>query len=384
MRQSISSERNYGLDLLKVISMFFVVCLHVMNMGGILDSFPQQNASFWTAWFMEIAAYCAVDCFAMATGYLMAERTFRYRKILPMWLTVQFHSLVITIFLNRLHLEDISNLTWLSYLFPVTSSNYWYFTAYFGLFFFIPFANMLIASMSRKSFCILLLTGFFLFSVFGIVNFGDLSCSDSFMLSDGYSMWWLLYLYFLGAGIRKYNFFMSLNPAQAVAGYGCMVGLTWMSKFLIHQILARYDQYLPYSYYLSVYGENRFITYISPTILLSGLFLFIVCLKISIPQWLHKPLKWISPLLFQVYIIHFHPSVREMLYNRFSSFSTYSPIMLMACILVVSLGIFVGCICIDWFRQQLFRLLRMEQLVNFAADKVCEKTRGLFAVSEKI
>ena len=73
---------------------------------------------------MEIAAYCAVDCFAMATGYLMAERTFRYRRILPMWLTVQFHSLVITIFLNRLHLEDISNLTWLSYLFPVTASNY--------------------------------------------------------------------------------------------------------------------------------------------------------------------------------------------------------------------------------------------------------------------
>lgn len=384
MKYDISSERNYGIDLLKVISMFFVVILHVLGRGGILDSYSQENASFWVASLLEIAAYCAVNCFAMATGYLMVDHAFRYRKIVPMWLTVQFYSVIIMLFFNRLHLDDISNLTWLFYFFPVTAGNYWYFTAYFGLFFFIPFANMLIEAMSRKQHLVFLLTGFLLFSVSGIVNLGNLNSQDSFNLSRGYSMWWLLYLYFLGAGIKKYNLFMSLNSTQTLAGYGCMIGLTWASKFLTHQILIRYDQYLPLSAYLSVYGENRFITYLSPTILLSGLFLMIFCLKMPIPKWLHNPLKWVSPLLFQVYIIHLHPCIYALLENRFIDFSAYSPIALMACVLAVTLGIFIGCICIDWFRLQLFRLLRIEKLVNFTADWLNAKAHSLFAVSEKV
>lgn len=384
MNQSISSERNYGIDLLKVISMFFVVNLHLLGLGGILTSFPGDNASFWTAWLLEIAMLCAVNCFAMATGYLMADRSFRYRKMIPMWLTVQLYSVLIMMISYQFYLKDISYLAWLSYLLPVTAPYYWYFTAYFGLFFFIPFANILIASMSRKQHFILLFTGFLLFSVSGIVNFGNLNNKDSFNLSGGYSMWWLLYLYFVGAGIKKYNFFMSLHRLQALAGYGCMVGLTFLSKFLIHRILARYDQFLPYSYYLSVYGEDRFTPYLSPTILLSGLFLMVFCLKTPVPRWLHRPLKWISPMLFQVYVIHAHPSVCAVIYNGFTAFSTYSPIVLTACVLAVSLGIFIGCICIDWFRLQLFRLLRIEKLVDCAADWFNAKARCVFAVFEKI
>lgn len=383
MKYGISSERNYGIDLLKVISMFFVVILHVLGRGGILDSYSQENASFWVAWLLEIAAYCAVNCFAMATGYLMADHSFRYRKIVPMWLTVQFYSVIIAVVSHQFYSADISRLAWLSYFFPVTASHYWYFTAYFGLFFFIPFANRLIEAMSRKQHLILLLTGFLLFSVSGIVHIGDLSSKDCFLLSDGCSMWWLLYLYFVGAGIKKYNLFMTLHNMQILIGYCGMVGLTWLSKFLIHPILARYDQYLPLSAYLSVYDENRFITYQSPTILLSGLFLMLFCLKTPIPRWLHKPLKWVSPLLFQVYIIHLHPYIYALLENRFIDFSVYSPIVLTACVLAVSLGIFIGCICIDWFRLQLFRLLRIEKLVDFAADWLNTKVHS-FKVFEKI
>lgn len=383
MKYDISSERNYGIDLLKVISMFFVVILHVLGRGGILDSYSQENASFWVAWLLEIAAYCAVNCFAMATGYLMVDHFFRYRKIVPLWLTVQFYSIIIAVFFHLFFSTDISGLTWLYYFFPVTASHYWYFTAYFGLFFFIPFANKLIEAMSRKQHLLFLLTGFLLFSISEIVHIGDLSSKDSFHLFNGYSMWWLLYLYFLGAGIKKYNLFMSLHRLQALSGYGCMVGMTFLSKFLIHQILARYNQYLPYSYYLSMYGEDRFITYLSPTILLTGVFLMIFCLKTPVPKSLHSSLKWTSPLLFQVYIIHLHPYIYELLKNRFIVFSTYSPIVLTVCVLAVSLGIFTGCICIDWFRLQLFRLLRIEKLVDFAADWLNAKVHS-FKVFEKI
>lgn len=75
-------DRCYGIDLLKTISMFLVVILHIMGQGGVLGVMTPYSAKFWVAWFIEIAAYCAIHCFGIATGYLMVGRTFKYRKIL--------------------------------------------------------------------------------------------------------------------------------------------------------------------------------------------------------------------------------------------------------------------------------------------------------------
>ncbi|MCB5932847.1 acyltransferase, partial [[Eubacterium] rectale] len=50
-------------------------------------------------------------------------------------------------------------------LFPVLSGQYWYVTAYVGLFFFIPFLNALGNRLTKLQFQYLLVTVFVLFSV---------------------------------------------------------------------------------------------------------------------------------------------------------------------------------------------------------------------------
>jgi surface polysaccharide O-acyltransferase-like enzyme len=54
-------KRNYGVDFLRIISMFMVVILHVLGHGGILKQAEPFTTKYWIAWLLEISCYCAVN-----------------------------------------------------------------------------------------------------------------------------------------------------------------------------------------------------------------------------------------------------------------------------------------------------------------------------------
>ena len=140
------AERNHGIDLLKVLAMFMVVVLHVLGQGGVLGATTFPDSAHSMAWLLEIASFGAVNCFAIATGFLMVGRKIKYRRLVSMWITVQFYNLL---FFLLFHLQEIPNITLadVSNFFPVYSRQFWYFTAYFGLFLFMPFLNFLLEKM---------------------------------------------------------------------------------------------------------------------------------------------------------------------------------------------------------------------------------------------
>ena len=55
----LTDRRNYGIDLLRLVAMFMVVILHVLGQGGVLSATTGDKHHI--AWFLETAAYCAVD-----------------------------------------------------------------------------------------------------------------------------------------------------------------------------------------------------------------------------------------------------------------------------------------------------------------------------------
>ena len=89
-----SSEQ---IDLLRIIAMYMVVVLHILGCGGILETCKKFSLNYYVAWFLETAAYCAVDVFAMISGYVMVNTKFNGFKMIPLWLTVFFYSSIITI-----------------------------------------------------------------------------------------------------------------------------------------------------------------------------------------------------------------------------------------------------------------------------------------------
>ena len=79
---SAGGERNYGIDLLKIVAMMFVCILHVCNYGGVsskslTESFPDNHKLII---FLQALTYCAVDVYAMVSGYLGYNKKFKLSR----------------------------------------------------------------------------------------------------------------------------------------------------------------------------------------------------------------------------------------------------------------------------------------------------------------
>ena len=64
-------ERNYGIDLLRIISMLAIVLLHVLGHGGVLDTIGNRfGTDYAVAWILEFIAYPAVNVFVLISGFV--------------------------------------------------------------------------------------------------------------------------------------------------------------------------------------------------------------------------------------------------------------------------------------------------------------------------
>ena len=75
-------ERNYGIDLLRIVSMIMVVTLHIMNAGGVLGATERMSAKYELASLLQIMTYCAVNCYALISGYVGVNSKFKISNIL--------------------------------------------------------------------------------------------------------------------------------------------------------------------------------------------------------------------------------------------------------------------------------------------------------------
>ena len=102
-------KRCYGIDLLRMISMFMVIVLHLCGHGGVLSAFQTSSKRFWFAWLLEISAYCAVNCYALISGYVGVDSKYRYSRIFLLWLQVIFYTVSITVLFSGLHPEVLTS-----------------------------------------------------------------------------------------------------------------------------------------------------------------------------------------------------------------------------------------------------------------------------------
>lgn len=362
MESDTPTGHNYGIDLLRILSMYMVVMLHVLGNGGILEGAEKFSLNYYTAWFLETAAYCAVNVFAMITGYVMAGRKFSPFKIIPLWLQVWFYSAGITLLfifvpqLRDLHVPTAKEMLKGIFL-PVISSQYWYFTAYFGMYFFIPFFNKLIQSMDKRDYHRLFLTMAALFSFMTLI-------ADAFTLRGGYTTLWLGCLYFVGAYFKLYP--VQISKRKAFCLYVCAVSFAWLSK-LVSGILIR-----------SIFHKNldidRFVNYTSPLIVLSGISLLLLFSNLRIAnRAAQKAIAFVGSLSFSVYLIHVQPLVWVYIFKgKFAFLAEKSAPALAASVLLCAVGVFALCIAIDLLRHALFKILHIAHIPTALERKICK------------
>lgn len=364
------SNRQYGIDFLKIISMLMIVLLHILNHGGVLKELNSFSAQYAAAHFLQCMAVCAVNVYVMISGYLYVEKDFKFQNIVRLWITVLFYSVTLPLLL-KFSGQDIGIKTILSGFFPILRSQYWFFTQYFALFFMIPVLNWVIKNrqLAKRT----LITLVLLLAVLPVFALGK----DLFRVSDGYSFIWFIVLYLCGGYIKEYHVDTKISPKGAIIGYISCVFLIWLLEIGTYVIVSE------------VFGDTRyteiFVHYTSPLVLGSAFFLLVLFSKIKFKStMITSILPTISALTFGVYLIHDNPSIREkLMIGKFVECTGLSWIGLVIHVLSSVLVIFTVCALIEYCRTVLFRYLKINGLAVKIERLVYKNKLKLLAILER-
>lgn len=341
----IKNERNYGIDLLRLVLMFMVCLLHILGQGGVLGASSAGSVQYKVFWLLEVCGYCAVDGFALISGYTASKRPQRYEKIVQMWFQVVFYSFIVTMILGMAGLTtplEPQEIKWL--LMPVTFKYFWYFTAYFALFFMMPILNEFLFSIdehtAKKTFLVLSV----LFSGLGVIN-------DPFLSGNGYSTIWLVVLYCLGALAKRIHLFEERSSVSLVLLFIVMCLFSWTG--LIQR------------------NTSRYISYISPTILLNGLIMIVLFSRLKLQGSL---IKKVSPLAFGIYLFQMNTIVWSSVLNGSCIFIASKPIVAgVGYVFLCAAILFAAGLAVEFLRSRAAIILRipvLSQKIAALAEKI--------------
>ena len=180
--------RNYGIDLLRILAMLYVVILHAVGPGGILETATVGSAQYKAEWFLETWTYCAVNIFALVSGYVSyteREKKTKWSSYVLLWLQVVTYSVAVTLAFHFFHPELVTKADLLRMFLPVTGGLYWYLNAYTGLFVVMPLLNAGLRKCSVETLKKVFVAMFLIFSVYEAVV-------RRMAMSGGYSFAWVL------------------------------------------------------------------------------------------------------------------------------------------------------------------------------------------------
>ena len=356
-------ERNMGIELFRVVSMMLVVMLHVLGHGGVYSHTEFLSANYKVAWFLEIIAYCSVNCYALISGYANVKSNFKFRRIVYLWLevvTLNFGmNALMYIFVPSANIEPDY---WVRAFFPLSRRLYWYFCAYFFMFPLIPILNKGILSLQKHQHIIIML---FLQvpTIFRLT-----AQKDNYVLGSGYSALWLICLYVMGSYFRIYGapkwakWFVTL-PAFFAAAF-----VAWKYKINIEtqyaEGLIEKDSEL-YS------NRSILISYISPCMVIMAVALLLFFMQIKIKWKLPKLIiSNLGKASFGVFILHVGAAFWywKTFWSRFNEYAKYPTGKMVLYVILATLAIYLSMSLISLCRIYLFKLLGIHSAVDFIAD----------------
>ncbi len=358
------AERNMGIELFRVVSMILVVWLHLLGHGGVLSATPSMSVNYKVALFLNVIVYCSVNCYALISGYTNTKTTFKFRRFIYLWL----ETMVLITALNVFMYFCVPSVTvtkewWIAGLFPLIKRELWYFCAYFLMYPLIPVLNKGLQSLEKWQHILLI------FSMQLVTVFRLLVHKDNFALSSGYSAMWLICLYVIGAYFRIYGAPKWAKPWVTLPAFFLAAGVAFARRIIpeIKFAAGELDK-------TSIWYEERdiLISYISPCMVIMGVMLLLFFMQVKIR---FKPTKWIISNLgkatWGVFVLHVcSPGwYYTNFWSGFRAFGTYNTGKMLLALLGAGLAMYLFLSLISIGRIYLFKLLRVNKLVEWLADR---------------
>jgi len=379
-QKDIKETRNYGLDLLRIVAMFMIVCLHINSHGGLL-SVPTggKDVFYYFSWAGNAICIGAVNMFVLISGYFLVNQTFRLQRIVKLVLQVWFYSWIIGVIAFARGSTGLLSLDTIKALFPISFGQYWFVAAYIGMCLLSPVLNRLIHSLSQKQhLCVV-----FLLVGMTCLWYDILPMANPFWIGEGSNLMWFLVLYFIAAYIRLYINVERVRHTFTVYLFASFVLV--LSMLVLSYLSDRVSLLTEYSL------TGYYYRYNSIFVLIASVALFLTFAKLKIKKAvLVKLIRYVSPIVIGVYLIHDNAYLRNVIWNElFCPSKIARDILLPVKAFGIVLLIFVVCIIIDYLRASLFALVesrrwyknamkKIDNSVHIISDKIFEKLGGIY------
>lgn len=354
-----NNKRNIGLEWLRIVSMLMIILLHSIDHSGLYESLLPGTALYYVEEFMYAAVQVCVNCFVLISGYFLVNSRFKLKKLGQLWVEVVFYALVIRLIMIVLGQADFSIMSVLSCFAPVITGRYWFITIYFGMYLLSPFYNIAIKAMNKNQHKALLVVLFVLFSVLISIH-PSLKGMNS---GNGWGLAWFTVLYFTAAYFRMYY-----TPCKESS-------LKYLAVFLACPTLMLIALFISQLLNIGLVNSivNNFWRYDSVFAYIASVSLLLVFLNTNFrsDRKISKFAVYMSSATLGVYLIHAHADICiNKWWQAIGMTSNLDTWWFVFYQVFVVLAIFFVCAVIDLIRQQLFKLLHINNLVDKLFDKI--------------
>lgn len=355
--QSITAKRSResNIELLRIVLMLMIIGFHLIVHGANLNgaeegSYALDSRRSYGYLFLKSFLVLAVNCFVFISGYFRIR--FKVGTALNLLLQTTFYSLLITLALETVPLQELGPRKLLEVVFPIFAETWWFITAYFALYLISPLLNKAIDSFTPKQFLFVVISLTSINCISGL--FFDVSSMGT---NRGLSLISFVHIYLLAQYVRKFTRLDEKGKWAPMVYLGSSLLIFLSALFSIS--------------YLSERGIALIFAYNNPLVLIAAIALFFTFRRIHFHSQL---VNQISPYVLGVYLFHDHPLMREFLIENLFYLSSGSPLLLhFASLFLIVLLVFAAGFLVDRLRALLlnplaayvvrrFNLLRLERI----------------------
>lgn len=320
-------KRNFGLDLIRVIAVFFVISVHFFQNTDFY-TLPIKGKLPFILIFFRWLFFISVPLFLLLTGYLQSNKKLEkkyYKGIIRILISYFFISIIALLFRfcylgqRGSRLEAIINIFSFKTI-PIS----WYIEMYIGLFLLIPFLNVLYKGIrSKKGKQWLILTLLIITSLSPVINFLKIKGFYLEIVPNWWNTIYPLTYYFIGCYIKQYQITIS-----KCKGVFLLLGMTLL------ETIASYLYCFQNTFSWDFLGG---VNSIATVIIATTLFLLFYQIKTN-KQILTKIITFLSEISLDIYLFSWISDV--LIYQNFTTIRQeylYAPIYILSSFLLASL-----------------------------------------------
>lgn len=333
--------RDSNFELLRIVCMMMIVALHLQGHGGALAQNKLDNINFFIANSIESFSIVAVNCYILVSGFYGIDSKFRWSKYLNLYVQMLFYSIGISLIFWSTGIKEISIYGIVQAFFPIIMQTWWFMSVFLILYLLTPYINKLLRVFDKRKIGILILI---LFAV--IVIWPSIPILNPIVLDGGYSLYYFIFLYIVGAYIKIFfndkifnkKIFFIVYIFSSIMLLGLNMGI---SIIVGHQ--------------KGIYSYNFILVFISSI----ALFIFFKELNIK-----SNIINKLSSLTLGVYLISDHPYIREWIYNYLGYSNHFNKNEFLLYTIFIIFLIYIVTSIIEYIRQSIFGYIKEIKILN--------------------